>query len=215
LNWASATAISLISAAALMTWSSDTLAEEPIKINFEGEHADKPLTLHIQKGWRDDKGASVPNWRPVCSSPCNSALPAGTYRFGLSVQGKEPTGTDTQISLTYPSVVRGSYVSNANVRMIGYGLIVGGPLLGGFLWLPHATQDVGPSDGAQDERRVTKYAAIGIATAGLIGGMVMTVIPDRALIRIVPMSRTGDVSWSSERAFDAMLPTGLEASYQF
>lgn len=211
MNWASATAISLISAAVL-TWTSASLAQEPVKINFEGTHDDKPLTLHVHKGWRTDQGYSVPDWQTICTAPCNSALPAGSYRLAVSVPGKEPTGTDATVSLTYPSVVRGTYVSNANVRMVGYGLMVGGPLLGGFLWLPHATQDEGPSEGAQDERRITKYAALGIGIAGFLGGMVMTIIPDRALIRIVPMS--GNVA-SSERGFDSMLPTGLEASYQF
>ncbi len=197
-------------------WSRESHAAESVKVDFVGSHEKRPLTLYYHQGWRTESGWAVPEWEPLCTAPCSSWLPAGQYRFAVSVPGGEPVGMDERVVLTEPTVLSGAYVSNRNVRIMGYGLMAAGPALGGFLWLPHY---VGPnghlSDTAKDERRVTKYAALGIAITGFLGGMIMTVIPDRTQIVVEPMDGLGSKDVAGASTLGEWLPVGLSASYRF
>lgn len=211
-----ATAFVLVFAAVAATWSHRSLAAEPVKLDFVGTHRDRPLTLHYQGGWRTDGGWAVPEWKPLCTAPCSAWLPAGTYRFAVSVDGKEPVGSDERVSLTRSSVLSGAYVSRQGIRTAGYAMMVGGPALGGFLWLPHIGADEDSmSETARDERRITKYAAIGVAAAGFLGGMIMTVISDRSQVVVEPMGSASAEDVPAQAAVSDLLPVGLSATYRF
>ncbi len=127
------------------------------------ESAGRPLTFHRQV-------ASVRNlsaYEPLCTTPCDIELPAGTEKLALSLgdSATVPAG-----GITFPagkSTLVGSYTSHSGLRIVGWVVMLTGTIGGTALILNDDTFGIG----------------MGALVAGLVG-IPFVFISDSADLRL-------------------------------
>jgi hypothetical protein len=80
-------------------------------------------------GWWFERGLA-PAMSPLCTSPCTTALPAGTYTLALGKDGGPPVPSVAPVTIAGPSNVQGHYIDRSGTRAAGAAIGIGGSLTG-------------------------------------------------------------------------------------
>ncbi|MBZ0120077.1 MAG: hypothetical protein K8H88_24015 [Sandaracinaceae bacterium] len=76
---------------------------------------------------------SIDTLAPVCTAPCDVDLEVATYRFGVSAgQGNAQLAGNNTFSLDRDTTLRLEHEDRTGLRILGWGLFIGGAL-GGML----------------------------------------------------------------------------------
>jgi hypothetical protein len=175
----------------------------PATLHFET--SDGALTFHLKVGESSYAGASYADGRAIelggvastsqrlCTAPCEVALAAGEYRFGIS-QGAGKVVLAPPVSVNGDVVVRGVYRSRQDLRTVGLvTTIVGGAVvLGSFV----GALSVSASSTAASTTDI-EWAAGGIAAGVVITGVgvLLSSTSDTAAFTVTPVTRAAGVTF--------------------
>ena len=132
--------------------------------------------------------------------------------MALSKGDDERIELDEPLTLVEPSRLRGVYESQGSARALGYVLIVASPVLG-LLTLATSGREAAYSTSSRGDDSDDKVAAGVCIGGGILGGMLMTLISDRASITVTPMAP--DPSARASSAFDRIAPARVGLAYSF
>src|SRR5579859_3840692 len=129
-------------------------------------------------------------YRDLCVAPCQTSLPAGSYRLALSKGDDNATAEDVDIP-SGSATIRGEYVSHATTRTLGWTLMLGGGALGtslaayGVFGHQHTVCD---SNGLclnhMDSDTAMTTVGLLIAVGSVLGSQLMIHVPDEAHFRV-------------------------------
>jgi hypothetical protein len=68
---------------------------------------------------------------PLCSPPCTASLRPGAHRFALALPNGKAIIADSILDIRHPGTVRGEYVDNSGIRVVGGTMFVAGLVLAG------------------------------------------------------------------------------------
>ncbi len=160
-------------------------------------------------GWWFERGL-VPAMSPLCTSPCTTALPTGTYTLALGKDGGPPVPSETPVTLAGPSNVQGHYIDRSGARAAGAAIGIGGSLMGIVLSIA-AVHSVGVCDafGYCDTREVVDgplmAAGIGTILGSVIVGAALGSQHDEAHFTVEPLAL-------SPVSIERPLPRGTHAT---
>jgi hypothetical protein len=150
----------------------------------------EPLTLQLK---RPD------GFTPICTAPCETTLPAGTYQLGLSQGGEKPLVAKDPIYLWGPSTIEGSVVSHKGQRIAGWTVFGTGLGIGGFMLIYGMTQSSssctvrpgstpGSTSSTCDDGSGGDFQIVGglLALVGVAVGVALALRSDEAAFNVVP-----------------------------
>lgn len=149
-------------------------------------------------GWRHGwwvERRLAPAMSPMCTSPCTTALPAGTYNLALAKDGGPPVPSDTPVTISGPSTVQGHYVDRSGTRAAGAAIGIGGSLAGLVLSIASVHgQSVCDAVGDCGTREVIDApmmaAGIGTILGSVIIGGILGSQRDEAHFTLAPLTLT-------------------------
>jgi hypothetical protein len=118
-------------------------------------------------------------FRPVCSAPCKRSLAEGPYYLAVKTSEEGPLVARRQFMLDYPASVDLDYRSRGGVRGAGH-MLLALSVIAGFV-VP--VVDVSASEEGPGYATV---AALSFAIPGLIAGIALASIGDRAELKVAP-----------------------------
>jgi hypothetical protein len=142
----------------------------------------------VGTGWAAGKnggpvavGINANSYERLCTSPCAVDVAQGTYRLGLSLDDGEVIAADRPLDLRGRMRLDAEYVSNTEVRVLGWVLAGAGAVAGAVLMFQTGDPDHGIT--------THPYAIHGgvVVCVSLLAGTIMGLIGDRATVRATPL----------------------------
>ena len=161
------------------------------RVAFKSEDSD--VTLHVKVG----EGVEVINghhlssllYGTVCEAPCESDVEHGYYELALSKDGGKPIDVEQSINVDGPATIEGTYKDYTAVRVMGWIIMTGGGTLGTLYAItPEDTCDYSAEEFDSDCGLTYPHMATGliIASASIVGGLLMVLVDDKAEVSITP-----------------------------
>jgi hypothetical protein len=172
-------------------------------VHFEATTPDTDFHVRTSEatglGWsgRGMVAVVVKGYDHICPAPCDKTLPSGSYRLALSQGGGTPAEADSPIHIDGPSTVRGTYVSNAGLRVAGWVVMVGSLAVGmgmSFAGLAQKSQDCsaqqygGTCLPTYSTDTGLLYGGVAVMTVGPLASLFLIFQHDHADISVVPLS---------------------------
>jgi hypothetical protein len=163
--------------------------------------------------------ATAFNYETLCTAPCTTALPAGSYQLGLTQGDGHVIESEQPVAITGPGTLSGTYTSRAGGRLAltlsGLALALGGGVLTWWGFAKDQECDPPQLPGAKPFCHPQPDAGVMVAgvAASLLGGVLGAVgqfVPDSVEIRFLP----GVVGALSVREGGAQ-PAGLTMQARF
>jgi len=177
----------------------------PRTSTFSGSFEHRPLTLEIH-GSAGLSGMPHSGWDRLCTSPCSTTLPVGTYKMALLGDG-ERIEVDDPVTVAGPSELRGTIKSNATLRGFGVALILIGPALGVLTIAQTGSHGEQSSSGESGSQEGAVMGGLFIG-GGLVGGFALVSLSDKATITLSPVVPASSTGAALERAPGATLGLG-------
>jgi hypothetical protein len=117
--------VASLGAVAALTWSVAARGQDGGSSVVHLE-ADRPGMQYLVR-----TRADAARYEPLCVAPCETTLPAGTYRMALSIPGvAAPAQVGDAVAVPGPATLRATYRSNAGHRITGWTLLGVGVAIG-------------------------------------------------------------------------------------
>jgi hypothetical protein len=101
------------------------------EVELQLDAAESDVTFHVSTAMAVGSGGSARGYDRICTAPCTASMAAGTYTFGLSRGTDDPVEVDERVTVSGDRArLTGELNSRAGVRGLGWGMLIGGPLLG-------------------------------------------------------------------------------------
>jgi hypothetical protein len=169
----------------------------------------EPLRLHVGT----DAG-----WAPVCTSPCRAELPLGVpLRLAVSRGDGSPTPAPGSLVLGAPSRLDLRYESHRTERAFGWGLLLGGPVVGALV-IASAPAESGCAADSESgcysrSPGLALPAGAVIAIGGVIGGLALLFnYGDDASVRVDPLAGAMPSARSPNRRQASPVSTAIGGS---
>jgi hypothetical protein len=133
-------------------------------------------------------------YQPICTTPCDATMPAGTYSLALSKEGGGVVAADQSISFDAgKNDLRGTYTSYQSTRNTGWIVVVGSLVGGAALMLSSlattSTERQCSGSGSTSfcydyptHDYTTLYLGTGVMVGGSLIGWILTRKSDEATI---------------------------------
>lgn len=164
---------------------------DEVRVSFTSP--DEEVTLNVKTG--EGYGqmgpyvASSVFYRRVCQAPCEANLEKGNYAAALSKVGRRLVDVDTIIPVDGPVSIEGDYTDNSGIRIAGW-IIAGVGGLGGMLYGLKTEDECTTLSGSDEPYCEPAYphfwTGFSVMMGSLLGGAILTFIPDRASITVTP-----------------------------
>lgn len=127
---------------------------------------------------------STTSYRVLCTAPCETTLPGGTYQLGLSQGDGKTIEAEAFVAIDGPTQLEGTYSSNGAIRATGWIVGVGG-VIGGFVMMGAGFPSGDPEDEDQGDDGLM-YGGMGLVLGSFIAAWIMIGVDDDAEIQAVP-----------------------------
>ena len=156
-------------------------ATPSVPVRFRSASGDERLRVSIRSRNGDPTSyvRARPSSRPVCSTPCETRLSPGSYRFALS-NGGTAQAIDEVIEIRGPTSLAASYNDRRPLRTAGWILLIAANVVGAVVYSLLTANEPG---GAEDDLAPLLVGG-GIAAAGTGGGLAMILARDQVSLEL-------------------------------
>jgi hypothetical protein len=174
-----------------------TPVESPVEIRIEDDG--RPLALYKERatsilagsfGMSHRLGGALRTYDFLCTTPCRTHLPPGTYPLAVARDGRLPIPADP-VSIAGPGVLHASYTSRTAWRVAGGALMLGSIVLGTYLMTTAYQTDSSCASPPCDRNYglnmgpfVGGLAVVGLGTLG--GTLLVFTVRDGAGLTLTP-----------------------------
>lgn len=147
--------------------------------------SEKPgLKVHVHVGSSEVtvhlRSVTVESYETLCVTPCTVHLRPGSYRFGISKDGADPTGADDFVEVVNGSTVEVEHRSHAGTRAAGWLTMIGGALAGGAMLIMASNKCDVADENCESYDTALAGAGIVILSVGAVIGYVLINKKDEA-----------------------------------
>lgn len=130
-------------------------------------------------------------YEPLCTAPCDTSLPVGTYRFALAFPDGSPVEAEGELSLNAgPSSLHGRLESHATLRGLGWAALIAGVAGGVALTaLAFKTEPCPAYPSCREAHVDSTLTALGVGSALLGGGVAIVLVRIKDEATIEPSER--------------------------
>jgi hypothetical protein len=184
----------------------------PVFLRFAANGPDVSFHLRTYEGeWIGPDGEVYPHgYTPICTAPCDVALPEGTHHIGLTKDGDVIVEPHEALVVSSPAEIYGTYESRHGTRALGWVILGVGLGVGSILVLDGLLQTKNicpPGDDGDDcvefstnDALVGGGLAVGVASVAI--GVALAGLRDKASITVTPLTMPEAVR--SSQPADAM-----------
>lgn len=179
--------------------------QSPVEIRIEDEG--RPLALYKERatsilagsyGMSYRLGGALRTYDYLCTTPCRTYLPPGTYPLAVARDGRLPIPADP-VSIAGPGVLHASYTSRTAWRVAGGALMLGSIVLGTYLMTTAYQTDSSCGSPPCDSKYglnmgpfVGGLAVVGLGTLG--GTLLVFTVRDGAGLTLTPTAASNSPS---------------------
>lgn len=172
-----------------------------VDVHVTSDQPDVQLLLRVGQSeatawtFRGAVGIEGRNYAIVCTAPCDTQLPAGLQRLGLSQHGGSSIEADDPVDLRSSTSLFVHYDSHTAIRAVGYVIAAASAITGIVLIV--TSFDFSCSQTQQNAGQCSPVttsqllAGLGVAIAGGIVGGILAGIGDGVTIQVVPTTGAG------------------------